>query len=266
MSKVLSIITVNLNNAKGLEKTIKSVISQTLNNYQFIVIDGVSTDESVEIIKKYADKIDYWISEPDTGVFNAMNKGIKQSIGKYCHFLNSGDYYASDDVLEKVFRNKTYDAPYINGHQINDFGNESNRASNPGRALTLYDFYKGTIKHQATFIKRSLFDKYGLYDESLRIVADWKFFLQTIALHNEQPVFVDIDIAIFEWFGLSTDEKQKQKHDAEKQKVFDELLPKPVQEDYKHLSDLNNYTYIAETMKNSKLFSSIVRALVKIFK
>ena len=87
MNKI-SIITVNRNNVEGLERTIKSVIRQTYTNYEFIVIDGASTDNSVDIIKHYSSDISYWISEKDTGVFNAMNKGIKRSTGEYCYFLN----------------------------------------------------------------------------------------------------------------------------------------------------------------------------------
>lgn len=262
----VSIITINLNNASGLDKTIRSVISQATQNYQYIVIDGASTDGSIDIINKYREKIDYWISERDAGIFNAMNKGIKQAKGKYCLFLNSGDFLASDNVLEKIFKQKIFTEPFINGHQINDFGDHQKRAVSVGRPLTLYDFYWGTIKHQATLIRRDLFDKYGLYDESLKIVSDWKFFLQTIILHNQQPAFVDIDIVIFDWFGISTNEKQKRLHDKEKQKVLDEFFPKPVQNDYIHFREMSNYTYIADTMKKSKVFSFIVKCLVKIFK
>src|ERR1035437_11152918 len=95
----LSIISINLNNAKGLEITIRSIIEQTFIDYELIIIDGASTDESIEIINKYADKITYWVSEQDEGIYNAMNKGIKRSHGKYCFFLNSGDWFSDNYVL-----------------------------------------------------------------------------------------------------------------------------------------------------------------------
>lgn len=112
-----SIITVNKNNARGLEKTIKSVIDQTFNKYEFIIIDGNSDDNSVEIIKKYEDKISYWISENDSGKYNAMNKGIKVAEGDYCLFLNSGDYLYNNGILEEIYNCK-YQEEIISGDVI----------------------------------------------------------------------------------------------------------------------------------------------------
>ncbi|MDR2910496.1 MAG: glycosyltransferase [Bacteroidales bacterium] len=88
----LSIITINLNNVAGLQKTIESVVKQTFTDYEYIVIDGGSTDGSADIIKQHANKITYWVSEPDKGIYNAMNKGIRVAKGEYCLFLNSGDW------------------------------------------------------------------------------------------------------------------------------------------------------------------------------
>lgn len=267
MTTTVSIITINRNNAEGLERTIKSIISQTFRNFEFIVIDGASTDESVSVIDEYSSEIKYWISEPDKGIFDAMNKGIKQASGTYCYFLNSADCFFDENVLNNIFEGKEYNnAPYISGHQINDFGDRRQKVASPNQKLTLYDFYWSTLKHQATFIRRDLFDKYGMYDDTLKIVSDWKFFLQTIIFHDEQPVYVDVDIVLFEWFGLSTDEKWKRIHDEEKQKTLDELLPKGIQEDYLHFREMSNYSYIADTMKKSSLFSMLVRFMVKIFK
>ncbi|HCO67298.1 MAG TPA: glycosyltransferase [Dysgonomonas sp.] len=264
MNKI-SIITVNRNNAEGLEKTIRSVIEQTYTCYEFIVIDGNSTDESLDIIKKYSDKLDYWVSEDDTGIFQAMNKGIKQASGDYCYFLNSGDILAEADTLKQIFENKDYDAPFINGNQINDFGTHTQKVPGLNRPLTLYDFYWGTIKHQATFIRRDLFEKYGLYDESLKIISDWKFFLQTIGLHNEQPEFVDVDIVVFEWNGMSTNPLLDDQHRKERQKVLDELIPQSIQADYNRLHDLANYEYIVRNMKNSKFIDRTIRVIIKLF-
>lgn len=99
----LSIITINRNNAAGLRRTIESVVSQTaFNQIEYIVIDGASTDGSKEVIMEFADKLTYWISEPDTGIYNAMNKGIKVATGEYCQFLNSGDWLAENKVIEDM--------------------------------------------------------------------------------------------------------------------------------------------------------------------
>ena len=99
----LSIITINYNNACDLKQTIQSVIEQTWGDFEYLIIDGGSTDSSLEIIKQYQNQIDYWVSEPDKGVFHAMNKGIEQSSGEYLLMLNSGDCLANNKVLEKVF-------------------------------------------------------------------------------------------------------------------------------------------------------------------
>ncbi|MDH6353798.1 glycosyltransferase involved in cell wall biosynthesis [Dysgonomonas sp. PH5-45] len=266
MSKTVSIITVNLNDAQGLEKTIKSVIGQTYTDFEFIIIDGASTDGSVSVIEKYASQIDIWVSEPDSGIFNAMNKGIKRASGKYCYFLNANDILTSNTVFEQIFKEKEYAAPYICGNQINDFGNgDTGIVKNAGRPLTLYDFYWGTIKHQATFIRRDMFALYGLYDENLRIISDWKFFLQTIGLKNEQPVYVDTDIVIFAWFGMSTDKKMQEKHDIEREQVLKALIPPTVRKDMEQLHYLKNYEYIAQSMKKNKIVDAIIRFIIKLF-
>ncbi|PXV68065.1 glycosyl transferase family 2 [Dysgonomonas alginatilytica] len=265
MNKI-SIITVNRNNADGLEKTIKSVIKQTYTNYEFIIIDGASTDNSVDIIKQYSSKISFWISEKDTGIFNAMNKGINRSTGDYCYFLNSADTFADDNVLKDIFETQTYTAPFINGHQINDFGSYTQKVPCLNRNLTLFDFYWGTIKHQATFIRRDLFDTYGLYDESLKITSDWKFFLQTIGLHNEQPLFIDVDIVLFEWNGLSTNPELTATHKNERTLVLDEYIPRSIQSDYEHFHEMSDYKYIVDVMKKNRVFTFLVKVLVKVFK
>ena len=101
----LSIITINFNDREGLDKTIQSVINQAYKEFEYIVIDGASTDGSVDVIKKYADKLTHWVSEPDSGIYNAMNKGTQMASGEYCLYLNSGDFLAEDDVLERLFEN-----------------------------------------------------------------------------------------------------------------------------------------------------------------
>jgi len=265
MNKI-SIITVNWNNAEGLEKTIRSVIKQTYSDYEFIVIDGASTDTSVDVIKKYSEYISYWTSEKDSGIFNAMNKGIKISSGDYCYFLNSADILVSENTLANIFQHKKYVAPFINGNQINDYGTSTGRVPALHRPLTLFDFYKGTIKHQATFIRRDLFDKYGLYDENLKIISDWKFFLQVIGLHDEQPVFVNEDIVIFEWYGMSTNIELTKKHQDERLKVFEECIPSSILDDYKRLDNLNNSAYLVDAVKKNRMFGYIVKGLYKIFK
>lgn len=115
---MISIITVNLNNATGLLNTINSVIRQTYKNYEYIIIDGGSCDESIEIIQKYQSFLTYWQSEPDDGIYFGMNEGIKYATGEYCLFLNSGDYFIDDKVLERVFENQKYTEDLIIGRRL----------------------------------------------------------------------------------------------------------------------------------------------------
>lgn len=265
MNKI-SIITINRNDAQGLKRTIESVLCQTYTNYEYIVIDGASTDSSPQLVEQYRENLSYALSEPDTGIYNAMNKGIKQAAGDYCYFLNAGDTLASKDTLNLVFGSQSYNAPFICGHQINLIKDTQQRANAKNKRLTLFDFYCGTIKHQATFIRQDLFKTYGLYDENLKIISDWKFFLETIGLNNEQPVYVDVDIVHFLWEGISTNPKWITLHNEERQQVLDELIPKTVQEDYEQLKYLSNYKYIANLMESNTLFAQIIRGLVKLFK
>jgi glycosyltransferase involved in cell wall biosynthesis len=167
----LSIITVNLNNAKGLLKTIKSVYTQTYEEFEYILIDGGSEDGSINMIEKYTDKITYFTSESDNGIYEAMNKGVKKAKGEYCLFLNSGDWLVNDSVLEEAFCVFPDNIDIVYGN-INVDGLVKKY---PGY-LSFNYFLFDSLPHPASFIKKSLFNQYGGYDEGLGIVSDWKFF------------------------------------------------------------------------------------------
>ncbi|MEA4935661.1 MAG: glycosyltransferase family 2 protein [Paludibacter sp.] len=199
----LSVITVNYNNATGLEKTIESVSSQTYDAIEFLIIDGGSKDGSKEIIEKHKAKLHYWVSEPDKGIYHAMNKGIIAATGEYCLFLNSGDVFFDQYTVENalhVIDNE--DIIYGNAVKIKP---HYKRLIKYSPKLTLYDFIKiePALHHQASFIKKELFDKYGLYDESIKIIADWEFFFRTIILNRAKTKYIDQTICVFEGTGLS---------------------------------------------------------------
>lgn len=261
----VSVITINFNNAKGLRKTIDSVVGQTFSDYEYIVIDGGSTDGSKEIIEEYRDWITYWVSEPDNGIYHAMNKGIEIARGEYIHFLNSGDYYASTDVLESVF-SKEYAVPFIRGAQICDYGDRQTRWTNLGnRDVTLFDMYVNTMLHEATFIRRDMFGKYGLHDEKLKIVSDWKFFLLAI-LGGEQTVFVDKDLIVFEMEGISTNKEHGERHLQERNQVLRELMPVNMIKDYERLKQLDSEAYISRLIKSSGIYMFIFKVMNRINK
>ena len=177
----ISIITINLNNAQGLQKTIESVVNQTFQAKEFIIVDGDSTDRSIDVIQFYESNISCWISEPDTGIYNAMNKGVKLAHGEYCLFLNSGDWLAGNSILEQLFENQLTDD--IVAGDIYFFDNDSNQIKwqvlSPD-VLTAKTLFNGTLPHQATLIKRELFDRVGLYNEKLKIASDWLFFVEAL--------------------------------------------------------------------------------------
>ena len=203
MSK-LSIITINLNNAEGLEKTICSVINQTYRDFEYIVIDGGSTDGSVGVIKKYTDKLTYWVSEPDSGIYNAMNKGIRKAAGEYCQFLNSGDWLVAPDVTERMVANMPDCAIYYGNMITMQNGKPRVDKGFEGKPITLLDLFLSTINHSPAYIRRDLFDKYGLYDETLKIVSDWKFYLIAVGLNNESVTYRDVNVAMFDMKGISS--------------------------------------------------------------
>lgn len=269
----LSIITINFNNILGLEKTINSVLSQTYKDYEYIVIDGGSTDGSKELIESYSDKIDYWVSEPDKGIYNAMNKGILKAKGEYLHFLNSGDIYANGNVLQQVFEKKTYKDSLLIGIEIIDLKDYVFRKNIfPDNEVTLYNLYSDSLRHQSTFLKKDLFEKYGLYDENYKIVSDWKLFF-TILLNNESIFILNIDIAIFNMDGISSSLLYNELMLQEKQHVINEMLPKTISKDYDkliHLEWLHNnyvqYYYVIDLIKKNKFPLFCVKTLNKLYK
>jgi glycosyltransferase involved in cell wall biosynthesis len=237
----LSIITINKNNAQGLEKTIQSVINQTYKDFEYTIIDRASTDGSVEIIKKYQNKIDYWISEPDKGIYNAMNKGIKVAKGKYLLFLNSGDWLIENNVLERVF-NIDFSEDIVYGNIKVD----NKWIKQYPKHLTLRYFIKDTLPHPASFIKTSLFEKTGFYDENYIIASDFKFFVQGIILLNCSYRKIDLTISVFHTGGKSSDLKQV---NLEREEILTSLSPR-IYPDYQYF---NNELKKLELLKNSFL-------------
>jgi len=228
----ISVITINLNNAGGLAITIRSIIEQTFKNFEFLIIDGGSIDESVDVIRKYENRISYWIAEEDGGIYNAMNKGINHANGEYCFFLNSGDYLADKFVFENIFKTNPTESILL-GNSLMIKGEIVRIDKYPNIPFGL--LYRGSICHQAAFISRSLFKKYGVYDDSLKIVADWKFFLQTIALHNESVKYLDYNIAYHDLFGVSI--TQEELFFQERKKVLKESVPVNILTDYDNYWD-----------------------------
>lgn len=221
----LSIITVNLNNRDGLQRTIDSVVNQTFTDYEWIVIDGGSTDGSKELIEQYAMHFAYWCSEPDKGVYSAMNKGIAHAKGEWLQFLNSGDWLYEPQTLEYVFSN-IHNAKIIYGKMLRKDGTLNNQDMMK-ETLHWSDFIYGGLPHQSTFIKRELFDKIGLYDEKLKAVSDWKFFVTAIVYNKIPYIYIPKIISIYEGDGISDiigqEERAKEKINLFPAMILDDL-------------------------------------------
>lgn len=221
-----SIITINYNNKEGLERTIQSVLGQTCQDYEYIVIDGGSTDGSVDVIKKYADRIDYWVSESDGGRYPAMNKGIKQAKGDYLNFMNSGDNFHSPTVLADIAK-MGFTEDIITGGFF-DKDKNIKHIFKP-QEVTLLTMFKNTFNHQATFYKRDLFKK-RLYDENYIIQSDAKFNYLSIIYDNCTARITDYIIADYDFNGISSNLAIV---DKEWDQLLAELFPPRILKDYK---------------------------------
>ncbi|WP_159085986.1 glycosyltransferase family 2 protein [Flavobacterium faecale] len=180
--KKLSIITINYNNLKGLKRTVESVVNQTWQEFEYIVIDGGSTDGSASYLENHSSNFDYWISDSDTGIYNAMNKGIQKAKGEYLLFLNSGDHLYGNEALQKTISEVCdYDLVYFDIQVIDQ--EKTSILENPSTFSFEY-LHNNLPCHQSLFVKKSAFGVVGLYDEELIIVADWKWFIQAILKYN----------------------------------------------------------------------------------
>ena len=229
----LSIVTINLNNKTGLAKTISSVISQTFSFIEFIIIDGASTDGSVELIHQNQDRISFWISEPDNGIYHAMNKGIRVAKGEYVLFLNSGDFLVNNEVLYNVFKGSCTEDLLYGKSNISREGKIIYTTPHPD-ILTLEFFYTQTISHQAAFIRRSLFERYGYYREDLKIYADHDFWIRTIILNNCTTKKLDIIVADYNLDGISGDPSNGELAKSEIKDVLSKNIPPRILADYEN--------------------------------
>ena len=249
---MISIITIAKNEEKSIERTILSVINQSaINEIEYIVIDGKSSDYTLEIIKKYKDKISKIISEPDFGIYNAMNKGIKAANGDYILFLNAGDELFCNKTIEKIL-------PKLNCDLV--FGDILIRDKNGKNSTIEYDFiddfelfYK-SLPHPCTFIKKECFLKLDLYDETKKIMSDWQWFLKYFKSGGKYS-YIKTPVAIFYLGGISTSKKFKKLQKQERNEILNEFYSKKKQFLYKLILKI--------TKKNSVL-KQIKKLLTKI--
>ena len=224
---LLSIITICYNE-KEIERTCESIVNQTWQDFEWIVVDGGSTDGTLDILNKYKDRIDILISEPDKGRYNAMNKGIKLAQGQYLNFMNGGDAFYNSTVLEKVFKESEQTADILYGKECIVDGKCSYICNLPQKIDVSY-WLQRTIRHQSSFIKKELFIKYGFYNENYTIVSDFESFVLFFTKGCSFQYLPHI-IASFNASGISCS-NQKQSM-AERKKVEQKYLSHHIQYNY----------------------------------
>ena len=255
---MISVITIAKNEEKTIERTILSVTNQSaINEIEYIVIDGKSSDNTLEIIKKYKNKISKIISEADFGIYNAMNKGIKAAKGEYILFLNAGDELFCNKTIEEIL-------PKLNCGVV--FADASVRDEKGQKGTIDYDylddfelFYK-SLPHMSTFIKKELFLKFGLYDETKKIVSDWQWFLKYFNSKGKYK-YIKTPVAIFYLGGISTKKETKKLREKERAEVRNIYYGRKKQILYKIILKLTKNKTLLKLIR--KILSSI--GIVKIY-
>lgn len=255
---ILSIITVNLNNSQGLRDTIQNIKQQTFSSYEHIIIDGGSTDASIEIIAEYESKssyLTYWVSEPDKGIYDGMNKGIEHAQGEYLCFLNSGDCFANDILNQINFDGTQY--IYGNVRMITQGGYQDN--SYPDTPDLIY-LSNHSLAHQTCFIHRSLFENHK-YDTDYKIISDWAHALQCIIFDRCSYKYIPLTIAICDGNGISSN---YQEINTERIKWFQEKLPAPLSQAFLECMAFDNSTFrpIIPMISKTRRFKIRVRKLI----
>lgn len=258
----LSIITINRNNSEALKATLNSVAIQSFCDYEYIVIDGNSSDGSVDVIKEFEETFSKrgvlykWVSEPDSGIYNAMNKGIDKTNGNYLLFLNSGDTLCDKNTLDSVCKSNDGSDILLGSVNVVEGDKIISKDNGVSHGLSLFALYLYGIPHQGSFIKRSLFDKYK-YDESLKINSDWKFFIQKIVLENASVQILPLTVSNYDNDGLSSNNKELLLR--ERKQVFDQLFPPRVVSDYEKVF-INYYeVYRVEWLLKHRFFYKLYR-------
>jgi len=253
----VSIITINYNNAIGLQKTIESVVNQQCKNFEYILIDGDSTDGGLEIIKKYQSNLTYWISEPDTGIYNAMNKGIKQAKGDYVLFLNSGDALNGKIALQYFINHENFKGDIIYG----DYKFDEGEKIYPD-VLTPLFFIKSSLPHQSTFFKRSVFDEMGLYDETYKIVGDRAFYINCFLSGKFKFTHIKYPLTIYDLTGLSNAKEYNTLKKREDEAVFEKYYG-IYYEDYMKILQLERELSLVKRNSFKGILKRIIKRIIK---
>ena len=266
IAPLLSIITVNYNNKSGLIRTLNSIKNQESVLFEHIIIDANSTDGSKDAILLYEKEITfplYWVSEPDNGIYDGMNKGIKQAHGEYLFFLNSGDTLISNTILQEIALDGN---KYIYGNIKYILSEKDYRYITPSETLDIVYLLKTALPHQACFIHHSLFQK-QLYNTEYKIISDWIHTMESFIFNDCSYKYIDIVIAEVDGNGISTNQEKLME---ERIKWIKSKFPKAI---FDALSELYEYRIselapfiqpISQTKKFKKRIRKLISFLLKI--
>lgn len=221
----ISIVTVCKNPGSAIERTIQSVIQQTHPALEYIIIDGTSDDGTQELIEKYTNSVSKVISEPDNGIYDAMNKGISQSTGDFIAFLNAGDYLIHPTVVEivvqKIRQAKWTDIDVVYGDVITFEPTNGRAWIGENRPLSKLSLYSGSLPHPATLHHRDAFKKNGLYNSEFKIAGDYEWFVRGHEKNSLSFRHLNVVMAVFINDGISTDAKWRLLHEQEKRRLHE---------------------------------------------
>ncbi len=249
MNVKVSIITPTFNAEKNIESCITSVVKQHYPNKEHLIIDGLSTDKTMNIVKRYAKKYSHikWISEKDSGIYEAMNKGIDLATGDWIHFLGSDDRFSDNDVLKKIFlQNNDHEKfDFIYGNVI---WNDTNKIYD-GKFSSM-KIMKKNICHQAIFTNRELYGKYGNFDVKYVSLADWDYNMKMFELDDVRKKYINITVVRYGVGGFSLLNK-----DLIFEKDFEDLIKNRFPYEY----DVLKKTEL--TQKNAKEIANLMEKI-----
>jgi len=228
----ISILTISLNRKLTIQSSINSLLSQDYNNIEYIIIDGGSTDGTIDIISKYSEKIDHFISEKDTGMYNALNKAIKLATGDIIGILHSDDVFFNSNILStyaEFFEKTNADLVYANGLYINNIdsiesNSKINRIYKSSKFKPWYLYFGWIPLHTTIFVKREIFDKYGLYDESFSIASDYEISLRWFTNTAINKHFLNTCTVKMLMGGKSTNITLQKKKSAEDYRILKQYM------------------------------------------
>ena len=230
---MISFITVNLNNAEGLKKTLESLPFGKL-EFEHVIVDGASSDRSLQVVEPYLKYNVKLISERDSGIYNAMNKGIRAAQGDYLNFMNSGDCLLDEAILDKVMSHSGEEVIFY-GDRLTGPNKDLWKYPSPTRLSTIVS--DGGLSHQSQFIPKRFFEECGYYDESFRIAGDWAWNVMVAFRHSKRFVHLGCAVCHFEGGGIGSVDSGHQEVVIRERREFLELNFPWVLEDMKELKE-----------------------------